>query len=172
MLGSLSRNLDTIDGGQRVIQQRTVLLLPSHNETPVSGQSSLGRGDPLHIRRINRQEVVMPMVLKLGAPIGHTARRRFQARHDLARVHRVSETRRANIHGAPICVECRGWACSVEGERVLGRQRDALPRRRRLDGRGALRVAEAALVRGEPGGLLMRGEAWHVVRGEIGGFLV
>lgn len=72
-------------------------------------------------------------MLELCAPVGHAARRRVQMRRDLARVHRLLEERRADVHGRhAVRVRARRRArLRLWRERRVCRQRDAEARRRR-----------------------------------------
>ena len=147
MFARLSGDLCIAHGSKRVIEIRTALLVPALHGAAVCGNATEAGRHPLHRLLVERQEVVPPVVLGLGATIGDAAGRDEHG-PDLARVHRVVEDGRAEEDGVAAVAVVAGrvfgvgrggkWRGGAECDAVAGRGRGSRGgvgrrRRRRID---------------------------------------
>lgn len=98
MFTGLPRNLGTVDLSQGVVQLPGMLFIATLNGPLPRRDLPLGRLDPLHRHRVERQEIVPPIMPVLGAAVRDTAGR-LERRDDLARVHGVARDGRPDEHG-------------------------------------------------------------------------
>ena len=151
MFARLSGNSRIAYSGHRVVQMCAALLVPARHGMAVGRNPTEAGGHPLHRLLIEREEVVAPVVLDLGATKrDSTGRDKMGA--DLAWVHRVVEYRGTDEDGGSVAVAAGGLlgvGCARKGRGGL--EGDAIARGRRRSrwgvGRRRGRVALAFAVR-------------------------
>ena len=90
MFANLARDLDTVHDGERMIQLRAILLVPTLDWATAVGQPTAFCGHPFHGVWVERQEIVPALVLVLCATVRNTSYR-LQGRRNLARMNGLFE---------------------------------------------------------------------------------
>lgn len=158
VFASFSRDLQIVHGSDRMVEFSPILLVPALHGTAVGRNAAKAGRHPLHRLWIERQDVIAPTMLDLGAAVGN-ATRRGERCGDLAWVDRVVEYRRADEDGvgsAAVVVtgrffgvrQVRKWGGVVERDAIAGRGRTRRcvgrrrSRRRRMRSASVLAVVE------------------------------
>jgi hypothetical protein len=133
MFSCLSRNFDTVNECNSMIELGAVVLIAALNRPPAMRDMAMRCLHPLHLVRPEGQQIESSIVGMLTASIRHR-HARAKMRTDLARVDRVLHQCGSDVYGrdAVRVMERRlADVLQVDGEGLISRERDPVARWRR-----------------------------------------
>jgi len=80
---AFTRDPDTIDMSNAMVELTTIIFVPALNGTPTGWNSSVGSTDPFHLSRNERKKVISSMMSQLSTSISYRDER-LKVRTDLA----------------------------------------------------------------------------------------